>query len=84
MEELTEPLLALHGSGDRVTPPSGTEELYRRAHSIDKTLKIYPGLYHDLIHEPEKEHGRHRQLAGGAQPSGRGAALSARSGPTRR
>jgi len=55
MEDVTLPLLALHGTADRVTPPAGSEELYRRARSGDKTLKLYPGLYHDLVHEPEKE-----------------------------
>lgn len=53
--EVKVPLLALHGTGDRVTPPEGTEALHRDAASADKTLKLYPGLYHDLVHEPEKE-----------------------------
>ncbi|MGZ3425341.1 MAG: serine aminopeptidase domain-containing protein [Polyangia bacterium] len=49
------PLLALHGTGDKVTPPAGTEALYQHAGATDKTLKLSPGLYHDLVHEPEKE-----------------------------
>jgi alpha-beta hydrolase superfamily lysophospholipase len=28
--------------------------LYRAAGSTDKTLKIYPGLYHEIHNEPEK------------------------------
>jgi len=55
MEDLTVPLLAMHGEGDKVTPPDGSKELVRRARSTDKTLKIYPALYHDLLHEPEKD-----------------------------
>lgn len=55
MEEFTLPLLILHGSEDKLTAHEGSEELYLRAKSTDKTLKIYPGLYHDLVHEPEKE-----------------------------
>lgn len=54
-EDLLCPVLLLHGTGDVVTDPAGTEALFTRAHSHDKTLKLYPGLYHDLLHEPEKE-----------------------------
>ncbi len=49
------PLFVLHGSDDTTTPLSGSEWLYERALSADKTLKIYPGLYHEIHNEPEKE-----------------------------
>ncbi len=49
------PLLILHGTADRLTNPAGSRELNETAGSKDKTLKLYPGLYHDLLHEPEKE-----------------------------
>jgi alpha-beta hydrolase superfamily lysophospholipase len=55
MEEVTVPLLVMHGAADTVTPPSGSKALVDRARSTDKTLKVYPGMYHDLLHEPEKE-----------------------------
>jgi len=55
MEEISVPLLAMHGGADVITPPEGSRELVRRARSSDKTLKIYDGLYHDLLHEPERE-----------------------------
>jgi acylglycerol lipase len=55
METLTLPVLIMHGGADRVTPPEGSKELYRRARSDDKTLRIYDGLFHDLLHEPERE-----------------------------
>lgn len=47
------PLLVLHGTGDWITDPRGSVELYEQARSTDKTLKLYDGLYHDLFHEPE-------------------------------
>lgn len=53
--ELTLPLLVLHGGADRTTPPSGSQYLYEHAASADKTLKIYPGLYHEIHNEPEKD-----------------------------
>jgi len=51
-EELSLPLLALHGTRDSITAPSGSRELVRAARSTDKTLRIYEGYYHDLLHEP--------------------------------
>ncbi|MBS1153555.1 MAG: Lysophospholipase, partial [Myxococcaceae bacterium] len=52
---LNVPVLALHGTKDLVTPPSGSKELIDAAKSTDKTLKSYDGLAHDLVHEPEKQ-----------------------------
>ena len=49
------PVLAMHGTKDLVTPPSGSKELIDAAKSTDKTLKSYEGLAHDLLHEPEKQ-----------------------------
>ena len=54
MEDVRVPLLDMHGTEDRLTNPEGSRELVARASSKDKTLKLYPGLYHDLLHEPEK------------------------------
>lgn len=53
LESLELPVLILHGTGDWITDPRGSRELYERARSKDKTLKLYDGLYHDLFHEPE-------------------------------
>ncbi len=52
--ELTVPVLAVHGEDDKITPPQGSRDLIRRAASRDKTLRILPHLYHDLLHEPER------------------------------
>ncbi|MGC2289132.1 MAG: lysophospholipase [Thermoplasmata archaeon] len=50
---LTTPFLVLHGTADRLTNPAGSQALLDGAASADKTLRLYPGLYHDLLHEPE-------------------------------
>ena len=49
------PLLALHGQADKLVDPRGTENLYLNAGSKDKMLNLYPGLYHEIINEPEGE-----------------------------
>ncbi len=53
--EIRLPLLILQGTGDKVVDPKGSSLLHARAASDDKTLRLYDGLYHDLLHEPEKE-----------------------------
>jgi acylglycerol lipase len=55
MEEITLPLLILHGTADRITEVEGSQQLYARAESKDKQLKLYEGLYHEILNEPEKE-----------------------------
>jgi acylglycerol lipase len=42
------PFLIVHGGADKVTDPSVSELLYRSAASQDKTLKLYPGMWHAL------------------------------------
>lgn len=55
MEAIALPLLLLHGTSDSLTEPEGSSQLYQRAGSPDKTLKLYEGLYHEVLNEPEKE-----------------------------
>jgi acylglycerol lipase len=53
--KLTLPLLVMHGTADRLTPPAGSKMVCERAGSSDKTLKLYDGLYHEILNEPEQE-----------------------------
>lgn len=55
LEKINKPFLDLHGTADQITNPEGSKMLYEKASSTDKTLKNYDGLYHDLLHEPEKD-----------------------------
>ncbi|MGE5451760.1 MAG: lysophospholipase [Acidobacteriota bacterium] len=54
-ERLTLPLLVMHGVSDTVTPLYGSIAFYDAVPSQTKALKQYPGLTHDLWHEPEKD-----------------------------
>jgi acylglycerol lipase len=52
---ITLPVLILHGTQDKATKPSGSQLFYDTAGSKDKTLKLYEGYYHDLLHDVGKE-----------------------------
>lgn len=54
LSALTLPLLVLHGAGDAVCPPTGSEMIDAQAASADKTLMIYPDLFHEIHNEPEQ------------------------------
>jgi lysophospholipase len=53
--EIELPLLVMHGSRDQVTDVEGSRMLHERASSHDKTLRVYDGLYHEIMNEPERE-----------------------------
>lgn len=55
LEKLTVPFLVLHGSADAITDPVASQRLYKEASSADKSIKLFPGLLHDLLFEPERE-----------------------------
>jgi acylglycerol lipase len=52
---ITLPLLILHGTADKATVPAGSEFFHRTAGSVDKTLQLYEGHYHDLLNDLGKE-----------------------------
>ena len=54
LERLTLPLLLFHGTADGLTDPDGSRATYRRARSADKSLKLYDGLLHETLNEPEQ------------------------------
>lgn len=55
VNQLTLPMLILHGEDDPVCPASGSRLLDERAQSDDKTLTVYPGMYHEVHNEVEKD-----------------------------
>lgn len=58
-ERITLPVLILHGTADKTTKPGGSERFHQRAGSIDKTLKLYDGHFHDLL----RDYGREEVMA---------------------
>lgn len=55
LKRVNVPFLALHGTEDTVTDPEATQQLHGEACSRDKSIKLYEGLLHDLLFEPEGE-----------------------------
>ncbi len=51
---ITMPFLAMHGELDTLTKPRGTELLYANASSADKTIRIWPGMKHEIFNEPDR------------------------------
>lgn len=52
------PLLAMHGTDDRLAPDIGSRALVENAGSADKSLKIYDGYYHEIFNEPPADRQR--------------------------
>ncbi|MGH3530575.1 MAG: lysophospholipase [Mycobacterium sp.] len=52
---LTAPLLVVHGSEDRLIAIDGSRRLVDAVGSSDVELKVYPGLYHEVFNEPERD-----------------------------
>jgi alpha-beta hydrolase superfamily lysophospholipase len=51
---ITLPVLILHGTVDKNTKPSGSQHFYDVVGSVDKTLKLYEGGFHDLLNDLDK------------------------------
>ncbi|KAI7742890.1 hypothetical protein M8C21_032435 [Ambrosia artemisiifolia] len=49
LSEVELPFIVLHGDADAVTDPEVSKELYEKAKSEDKRLKIYEGMMHSLL-----------------------------------
>jgi alpha-beta hydrolase superfamily lysophospholipase len=53
-DRLTLPSLYLHGTADPFVTVEGTKLVYERAAAADKTMKLYDGLYHEILNEAER------------------------------
>ncbi|MBN3518510.1 lysophospholipase [Algoriphagus lutimaris] len=53
--EFDQSVLLLHGTSDTLTNPEGSKLLFEKSNSIDKTLKLIPGGYHELINDTDSE-----------------------------
>lgn len=49
------PVLVMQGEADKIVDPAGAELLFNEISSLDKTIKRYPGYYHEIFNEVGKE-----------------------------
>jgi alpha-beta hydrolase superfamily lysophospholipase len=54
VRQLRLPVLVQHGTADILVPLSATRQLYQELGSMDRTVKTYDGLYHEIYNEPER------------------------------
>ncbi len=54
-DEITLPILLAHGTDDALVNSDASKRLHERIGSQDKTLKLYEGLYHEILNEPERD-----------------------------
>ncbi|MFZ3049151.1 MAG: lysophospholipase [Desulfatirhabdiaceae bacterium] len=47
------PILILQGGADRLVRPAGSRMLHDAVSSVDKKIKLYEGLYHEIYNESE-------------------------------
>ncbi len=55
LKDISLPILILHGGADPIISPEASKIVYANVSSEDKTLKLFDGLYHEIMNEPEKE-----------------------------
>lgn len=52
---VTIPVNFMHGTADQIAAHQGSVYLYENVGSADKTLSLYPGMYHELVNEYEQD-----------------------------
>jgi acylglycerol lipase len=55
MPKFSVPVFIIHGTNDKATRPAGSQYFYDNIGSVDKTLKLYEGGYHDLLNDIDKQ-----------------------------
>jgi pimeloyl-ACP methyl ester carboxylesterase len=55
LPRLSVPLVALHGTDDQICPLARSVMVHEAVSSADKIPRRYPGLYHRVFNEPERE-----------------------------
>ena len=53
--KITLPIMIVQGSADKLVDPAGARMLYDAVSSVDKEIRIYDGLYHEVFNEPEHD-----------------------------
>ena len=52
--KVKQPFLLIHGTADKLVTHKAGTLFHERAGSEDKSIKLYDGLYHEVLNEPER------------------------------
>ena len=55
LQKIKYPVLILHGGADMIVPPQNGRYLYDSISSTDKSIKIYDGMFHEILNEKAKD-----------------------------
>lgn len=55
LKKVQYPILILHGGADKIIFPQNAHHLYDNISSTDKEVKVYEGLYHEILNEKAKD-----------------------------
>ena len=55
LSAITVPALIMHGGDDTIISPQCSRYIHQHISSENKELKIFDGLYHEILNEPEQE-----------------------------
>jgi alpha-beta hydrolase superfamily lysophospholipase len=53
--ELRVPFLLMHGRDDQIVDPTGSQRFFAAATAPDRAFCLYPGLYHEIFNEVDRE-----------------------------
>lgn len=53
--EFQAPVLLVQGDADKIVCPQGNVKFFKTIGSVDKTMIMMKGLYHEIFNEPEKD-----------------------------
>jgi alpha-beta hydrolase superfamily lysophospholipase len=53
--ELRVPFLLMHGRDDQIVDPAGSQRFFARATAPDRAFCLYPGFYHEIFNEVDRE-----------------------------
>ncbi len=53
--DISLPVLIMHGEADTIVSPKASHLLMDKIGSNDKELRLFPGLFHEIFNEPERE-----------------------------
>ncbi|WP_054842845.1 alpha/beta hydrolase [Vulcanisaeta distributa] len=55
VDNISVPIMMMHGGEDKVVPLRATQEVFSKLRINDKVMRIYDGMYHEILNELNRE-----------------------------